>query len=222
MCIDDLEGVVLLDELEWFAPAVASMKVEVDDTGESEVPVQGALNSSHPSERVSYLAALVDILHFLSTATYACVAEHKGEIVGVALAEVFGGAPMFPQAQALKAKARTDLVALPGGARLLEVGEESLAVNAELAGEARGECQGEWQLFLVAKEYRGHGIGGQLWRGVRKYFRDAKVERYYLFTDTTCDWQIYENHGMRRAAQQAATADIAGTMTDKFIYVGRP
>lgn len=195
MALADLDAVVELDWAEWF-------------------------RSDDGSEQLGRMAARLDVLAFLRTTTFAHVAECGGEIVGVVLADLWGEPPAIEGCGALRDEADAALRASERGRAMADELADYHACGAQMAADVRGECQGEWQLFLVSKAVRGRGVGRELWRRVRAYLRGGGVRRYYLYTDSTCPWQIYANHGMVRAAERRGQESIDGTVADKFIYVG--
>lgn len=197
MTLADLDAVVELDWTEWF-------------------------RSGDGPEQLGRMAARLDILTFLRTTTFAHVAECGGRIVGVVLADLWGEAPAIEGRGALRDEADAALRASDQGRAMADELADYHACGAQMAAEVRGECQGEWQLFLVSKAVRGRGVGRELWRRVREYLRDGGVRRYYLYTDSTCPWQIYANHGMVRAAERRGVPDTGGEPSDAFIYVGEP
>ena len=199
MALPDFDGVVALNETEWFL-----------DPGTSEATEAG------------HLSAQLDILIFLQSASFAAVAECGGEIVGVVLADVWADSPLFAEAGVLKDRVEAELDASEEGRAALRELVDFHAGYAELADEVRERCQAEWQLFLVSKAMRGRGVGGELWRRLRAHLRARGVTAYFLYTDTGCDWRIYEDKGMERAVERRGEESIDGSTADRYIYVGQP
>lgn len=59
---------------------------------------------------------------------------------------------------------------------------------------------GEITLFAVAPKWQGRGIGSALFDRARAYFNSRS---FFLYTDTGCNYQFYDTHGLRCLAQQA-------------------
>lgn len=58
--------------------------------------------------------------------------------------------------------------------------------------------QGELALFIVDQRLRGFGLGKRLWQAAMQWFDRRQIARFFLFTDSTCDWQYYEHIGLTR------------------------
>ena len=58
--------------------------------------------------------------------------------------------------------------------------------------------QGELALFIVDQHMRGFGLGKQLWQAAMEWFTKRNIAQFFLFTDSTCDWQYYDHIGLTR------------------------
>lgn len=58
-------------------------------------------------------------------------------------------------------------------------------------------------LFIVDPESQGLGLGGRLFDALMAYLRDHGAERYFLFTDTSCNYGFYEHRGLKRVSELA-------------------
>lgn len=79
-------------------------------------------------------------------------------------------------------------------------------------------------LFIVDPEAQGLGVGGHLFDALMAYLRVNGAKRYFLFTDTSCNYGFYEHRGLKRVSElalQTFPAQDAGTdaMTF-FLYEG--
>lgn len=61
------------------------------------------------------------------------------------------------------------------------------------------------QLFIVAKESRGLGIGKTLIAYLLGYMKQKQVSSLYLYTDTRCNYGFYDSHKFVRLAQKNIT-----------------
>lgn len=79
---------------------------------------------------------------------------------------------------------------------------------------------GELAFFAVDEGCRGKGLGRGLFDAVVAYMQSRDIHRFYLFTDTSCNYGFYEHMGMVRRAEQAHTIQanqVQGDMTF-FLY----
>ncbi len=70
-------------------------------------------------------------------------------------------------------------------------------IDRELLDQC-GPYDGELAFFAVQKDWRGLGIGKALFQSVVKYMRSQGISAFYLFTDTSCNYEFYERQGMKR------------------------
>ena len=166
------------------------------------------------------------VLHYLEPATGGDVAESEdGVFLGVTLARVEGEPVLFPHAGEELARVNAALDATEAGAATLartnlwhEV-EERMEDDIDLNATVHAELE----LFLVAEQARGKGVGGTLWRRVLGYFAEHGQSRYYLHTDSSCDVGFYEHKGLDLVAERYAADSPdthVGSGEDIFIYVG--
>ncbi|KFI47018.1 hypothetical protein [Bifidobacterium biavatii] len=77
----------------------------------------------------------------------------------------------------------------------------------------------EVTLFILDGAVHGQGVGRRLFDHMLAEFRAAGVERYFLFTDTTCNVGFYDHrHLRRRAAYVVRHGEDAGISF--FLYEG--
>ena len=74
-------------------------------------------------------------------------------------------------------------------------------------------------MYIVLPTMQGTGIGRLLWNDMIDYFRACGAKRYFLYTDTDCNWQIYESKGLEKAAEDRRTKRD-GSDYAQFIFVG--
>ena len=78
----------------------------------------------------------------------------------------------------------------------------------------------EVAFFAIHPESRGKGVGKQLFQRLMDYFKQEQLRKFYLFTDTSCNYPFYECRGMERRGERVHTFAAkrkSGTLT-MFIY----
>ncbi|MFR4988087.1 GNAT family N-acetyltransferase [Anaerotruncus colihominis] len=93
-------------------------------------------------------------------------------------------------------------------------------IDRQLLKDSRMDYQGEVAFFAVNSKYRGMGLGRKLFEAAQDYMKDRQIGRFFLFTDTTCNYPFYEHRGMKRRGEHTHTFEAKeqlGTLT-LFIY----
>lgn len=74
------------------------------------------------------------------------------------------------------------------------------------------------QLFIVAKEARGLGIGKELLKYLFEYMKSLKVNSLYLYTDTRCNYGFYDSQNFERLVEKELRFDSINEKIDVFLY----
>lgn len=173
--------------------------------------------------------ARADFEFCLSRSTEAWVAETPGGLAGV----VLGGMadrrrmrrhmPMQLRHLCRVAGSLLPLLASRAGRRGVHAMMCINAVDGRLLREAIGEhgrYDAEVTLLLVGERVRGGGAGRRLFDRMMRTFRDAGVERYFLYTDTDCNFGFYDHLGLTRRGERTLAWPDGGATTF-YLYDGR-
>lgn len=68
----------------------------------------------------------------------------------------------------------------------------------ELIDGKEDQFDGCLQLFIVAKEARGLGVGKALLQRLLTYMSQMNVKSFYLYTDTRCNYGFYDHQQFKR------------------------
>ncbi len=141
----------------------------------------------------------------LSEATYTCVAEQNGEVVGVIMGNAKFDYKFFRHLSAICGTAWYSL-------KLMLFGWKSQAsikdyknlhkVYNTFSQKHKGEFDGILTLFAVRESCRGFGVGKKLLNGLLEYLRNQGTHRIYLYTDDACNTGFYEHQGFERLEEQ--------------------
>ena len=126
--------------------------------------------------------------------TYAIVAEIDNRPVGLILGKIKKHWSVTYRIYQIKAL--IPLIFAKEGRKAVKFYREIDNINKTLLKRRNKNYVGEVILFLVERKYRGVGIGKQLWQNLLSYFKDQRVENFYLYTDTSCNYKFYEYQGM--------------------------
>jgi ribosomal protein S18 acetylase RimI-like enzyme len=157
------------------------------------------------SEEELRAQATMDFAGVLVGANLRLVAERDGAVRGIAFARL-GGLPepddgplwagRWEEGRAVLAQGS------PAARRALRY-EEQLGERGELLLERADPAlvpPHELELFVVAPDARGLGVGSALMAAFERAVRATANPAFWLQTDTTCTWEWYEAHGYVRVA----------------------
>lgn len=159
----------------------------------------------------------------LSEATYTCVAEQDGEVVGVIMGNAKSNYKLFRHLPVICGTAWY-------GLKLILFGRKCQAsvrdyknlhrVYHTFSQKHKGEFDGVLTLFAVREICRGFGVGKKLLNGLLQYLRNQGTRRIYLYTDNTCNTGFYEHQGFERLEEQplAMIRDGKSFELNVFLY----
>lgn len=105
------------------------------------------------------------------------------------------------------------------GRAVSKIFERVEKADRELLARCNADYQGELAFFAISKNCRGKGLGRKLFDAVADYMRSQNIDRFYLFTDTTCNYPFYEHMGLVRRHEKKITMDLRGTMADMTFFI---
>lgn len=144
----------------------------------------------------------------LSEATYTCVAEQNGEVIGVIMGNAKLDYKFFRHLPAVCGTAWYSLKLTLFGRKFranIRDYQNLHKVYHAFSQKHKGEFDGILTLFAVRESCRGLGIGKELLNGLLQYLRNQGTHRIYLYTDDTCNTGFYEYHGFERLEKQPLT-----------------
>ena len=220
---DDLDDIAGLAADAWYSP---------DGLGDmTSAAMEGTWLDDSERDRVARLMATDEIAAYLQEMTWGVKALLKGKMVGVIVthgthtssetAEHFGhvGAEARKRAEELLTAAR-ERAEHPDNVEPTEpIYLDEIRATKEMRAEADLGSIPRILLLVVSAEARGHGLGKRLINRALDHFRRHGAERYWLVTDTDCDWTFYEHLGLERLADRPGM--VPGAPEHYFVYGGR-
>lgn len=91
------------------------------------------------------------------------------------------------------------------GRRISKMFSNFYQIDKDLLKQSGEKYDGTLAFFALRNDQRGTGIGKALWMRGLDYMRKQRISRFYLYTDTTCNYGFYEHHGMKRICEQTVS-----------------
>lgn len=144
----------------------------------------------------------------LTNYTFSRVALDNGVPVGIILAKNIARhkCPLKLKIQQLKAV--ISLFLSKEGRKVSKIFGNVNGIDKQLLQDCGKTYSAELALFAVSSSCRGKGIGKVLFQSVLEYMKEQKINEFYLFTDTSCNYGFYENQGMIRRCEKEHTFNI--------------
>lgn len=92
-------------------------------------------------------------------------------------------------------------------------------IDKELLSACKENYKGELAFFAISEKCRGKGLGKKLFETVVDYMKSQGIFRFYLFTDTSCNYPFYEHMGLTRQCEKKQTIDVKGEKGDMTFFV---
>lgn len=168
--------------------------------------------------------AKIFLLSCLANQTYTGAALQGDRLVGLIMGKD-AGKHRTPAGCALKLAAEVVRLFLSAeGRKVMKLFGGVRRIDAELLRESGMEYQGEISFFAVAEEARGSGIGKLLFQHALGYMKRQGVDRFFLFTDTSCSYGFYEHQGLCRRVKKTCVfrADGRKETMEFYIYDNQP
>ena len=172
------------------------------------------------SPKTASKLARVFLSSCLTNYTFSRVAVDNGIPVGIILAnnKSLHKCPLSLKFQQIRAV--ISLFLSKEGRKVSKIFENVNGIDKQLLSECGKSYPAELALFAVNSSYRGKGIGKILFQSVLDYMNEQKINEFYLFTDTSCNYGFYEHQGMIRRCEKEHLFNIKGqnAKMNFFIY----
>lgn len=178
----------------------------------------------HYDEFSSYKTAAKLAQVFLSSCltnyTFSQVAVLKGKVVGIILAKNMKQHKSPLKHRIKQFSAILSLYLLKEGRKVLKIFENASKIDKQLLKTCNIPYSAELSLFVVSSSCRGLGIGKKLFLSTIEYMKTQKMDNFYLFTDTSCNYGFYEHQGMIRRCEKEYNFNINNQLAKMkfFIY----
>ena len=158
----------------------------------------------------------------MSEATYTQVAEQNGKVVGVIMGNAKSDYKFLSHLKYAFCTVQHS-IKLKHYGRKFKSGIDDYKrlhkIYRSFSGKHKGEFDGVLTLFAANENCRGLGVGKMLLAGLLEYLKQQKINRIYLYTDTTCNYGFYERHGFERLEEQSLSLTIDGQPFDMNVFL---
>lgn len=172
------------------------------------------------SPKIAQKLAKVFLSSCLTNYTYSRVALDHGKPVGIILVNNKAKHRCLFNLKVQQISAIISLYLSKEGRKVSKIFENVDRIDKELLKECKLKYPAELALFAVDSSCRGKGIGKQLFQSAIEYMKEQKLDTFYLFTDTSCNYGFYEYQGMIRKGEKKHIFHMNGQSVEMnfFIY----
>ncbi|WOD65219.1 GNAT family N-acetyltransferase (plasmid) [Niallia taxi] len=171
---------------------------------------------------INAAVTMMFISPILNKSTFGRVATFEGEVIGVIFGSRDGEKPSYRLLQEDYTSEMLRLLTLNDIERKVFVELTSMTNEAysKLMGGKENDFQGCLEFFAVSEEARGKKVGKKLFNELMSYFRDTKVNKIYVYTDTMSNYGFYEHNGFVRLDQEVTVFNLPNGKLENnnFIY----
>ena len=162
--------------------------------------------------------AVIFLANDFRNASYIRVAECHGEVCGVLIgitravptkALDFDSKPLVKQAKA-------NLRGFDEGVKVLSDLTKNNGPMPASNNSAISDCDSELVFFSTNAKYRRHKIGSTLIAGFEAFLQECNAKKYFLYSDSLCTYQYYDNNGFQRVEKKQNTFNPA---VENYTYV---
>lgn len=111
------------------------------------------------------------------------------------------------------------LLFLKEGREISKIFDCVQGIDKELISRCRKDYKGELAFFAIREKCRGYGLGREMFQTVVNYMKAQKIDEFYLFTDTSCNYPFYEHLGMKRCCEKRQVIDAHGEKGNMTFFV---
>lgn len=151
--------------------------------------------------------------------TFIRVAEVDSEPVGVIMGKDIA-AHKCPFRLFIKwVRSIVSLMVSKEGRAISRMFEKVDKIDQELLAVCVQKYKGELAFFAIAEKCRGKGIGRKLFQALVDEMKACSISAFYLFTDTSCNYQFYEHMGLTRRCEKKWEMDINGKKEEMTFFL---
>lgn len=155
-------------------------------------------------KKIADKMSIIFMYELLVRHSFSKVAIHEHRIVGIILGRINKDFNLKENLNYLTKMFfnSLSLILTNNGRKAIKEGIQVNKVNNKLLDKVKDNTDGELVLFAINKQTKGKGIGKKLLGYFYKYMEKEKANNFYLFTDTSCDYEFYDYNGFTREEEE--------------------
>ena len=154
------------------------------------------------SPKVAKRLAKVFLTSCLTNQTFTCVAICDEKPVGVIMGKNRKKHPKSLSHLVRHWLAVAQLITCKEGIQISKMYGDIDKIDQELLQDTQTEFDSQLAFFVMDENQRGLGIGKKLYQTFLDYLASEDLNKFYLFTDTTCNFGFYEHQGLHRLEEK--------------------
>lgn len=160
----------------------------------------------------------------LANAEFIQIAEVSKEAVGIIIGNT-QAVPLKNKLNYLKVlKYGLPMLFSKEGRNILKVYgyQTTFSINRKMFNQVKHHSfEGEVALFAVSEEVQGMGIGSHLFDSFLNYLEQNEANRFFLYTDTSCNYGFYDYKNLERiASKKVVLSKPFDKKMEYYIYKG--
>ena len=171
------------------------------------------------SQKTAVKLARAFLSSCLTNYTFSRVAVLDGKVAGIILINDIQNHKCSFSNRLLQVKSILSLYRSKEGRNVSKIFGNVNGIDKQLLTDAGKSYPAELALFAVDPSCRGKGIGKMLFQAVLDYLKEQKLDEFYLFTDTSCNYGFYEHQGMRRRCEKEHIFNINGQTAKMSFFI---
>ena len=160
------------------------------------------------SKDISQKMAKMYLLECLSQQTFTQVALLENKPIGIIICENKHISKTPLKGKIMQIKSILSLLLSKNGMEIMKTFRGINDVDKQLLGTQNKLYYGEIVFFAVSADNRGTGVGKALFEKALDYMQTQKIDNFYLYTDTSCNYEFYERQGMQKIAKKTYSVPI--------------
>ncbi|ELC5004820.1 GNAT family N-acetyltransferase [Salmonella enterica] len=148
------------------------------------------------------------------------VARDGDEIIGVIAASLTDNLAKKTNAKIRKYKALKKVISRKRK-EIFELYLDTLILNENLLLQSGKQFEAALNFFILDERYRGLGIGNKLYSVFIDYLDEKGINEFFLWTDSSSNFQFYEKKGLRRIAEDKYSWGGDDDAESYYLYEGK-
>ncbi|CVI71443.1 Acetyltransferase (GNAT) family protein [Clostridiales bacterium CHKCI001] len=156
----------------------------------------------------------------LTNYTFSRVAVLNGKVAGIILVKDIKKHSCPLSHRLMQAKSILSLYHSREGRKVAQIFKNVNGIDKQLLNDSKKSYSAELSLFAVSSLCQGQGLGKKLFQSALNYLKNQRLDNFFLFTDTSCNYGFYEHQGMFRRCEKEHIFNINGQSEKMnfFIY----